>query len=112
MIPDIDPNENARDTAIGPERAGEILEYLEKFEYGSLRHALFYVLWHTGMQTGSVHSLDIEDSHSDEQYLEVRHRPEKGTRLKNKQGGEREVNLKPEICVVLDDYIQVLPSSR
>ena len=107
MMPDIDPGENARDIAIDSETAEEILDYLTKFEYATLRHALFYVLWHTGMRTGSVHSLDLDDYHPEEQYLEVRHRPEQGTRLKNKRSGEREVNLKAEVCEVLDDYIQM-----
>lgn len=107
MMPDIDPGENARDVAIDSQTANEILEYLAKFEYATLRHALFYLLWHSGMRTGSVHSLDLDDYHPDDQYIEVCHRPESGTRLKNKQAGEREVNLKVEVCEVLNDYIQM-----
>lgn len=107
MMPDINPGQDARNIAIDPDTADEILDYLSKFEYATLRHTLFYLIWHTGMRTGSVHSLDLSDYHSDEHYIEVHHRPETGTRLKNKQGGEREINLKPEVCVILDDYIQM-----
>ena len=87
MMPDIDPGENARDIAIDSETAEEILDYLTKFEYATLRHALFYVLWHTGMRTGSVHSLDLDDYYPEEQYLEVRHRPEQGTRPADRRVG-------------------------
>jgi site-specific recombinase XerD len=107
MMPDINPGEDARDIAIDPDTADQILDYLEKFEYATMRHSLFYLLWHTGMRTGSVHSLDLCDYHSEDHYVKVRHRPDTGTRLKNKQGGEREVNLKPEVCAVLDDYTQM-----
>jgi len=107
MMPDINPGQDARDIAIDTETADQILDYLTKFEYASMRHTLFYLLWHTGMRTGTVHSLDLDDYHSDEHYIEVRHRPETGTRLKNKRNAEREVNLKPEVCAVLDDYIQM-----
>ncbi|WEL26503.1 tyrosine-type recombinase/integrase [Haloferax volcanii] len=107
MMPDIKPGEDARDIALDSDTANQILDYLQKFEYGTFRHALFYLLWHTGMRTGSVRSLDLDDYHPDEYYLEVRHRPDTGTRLKNKHAGEREVNLKPEVCEVLDDYIQI-----
>ena len=107
MMPDIAPGEDARDVAIDAETAENILNYLSKFEYATLRHALFYLIWHTAMRTGTVHSLDLDDYYPNEHYVEVRHRPETGTRLKNKYSAEREVNLKPDLCVVLNDYIQV-----
>lgn len=107
MMPDIDPGQDARDIAIDVDTANEILNYLDRFEYATLRHALFYILWHTGMRTGTVHSLDLNDYHSGEHYIEVNHRPETGTRLKNKHNAEREINLESELCVVLDDYIQM-----
>ena len=105
MMPDIAPGEDARDVAIEADTASEVLDYLSRFEYASLRHALFFLIWHTAMRMGTVHSLDLDDYHSDDHYVEVHHRPETGTTLKNKQAAEREVNLKPGLCEVLDDYI-------
>lgn len=101
------PDDDARDETIDPDIAEEILTYLEKFEYATLRHALFAVLWDTGFRIGTARGLDLGDYHPDDKYVEVRHRPDKGTPLKNKQGAEREVNLHPWVCEVLDDYIQI-----
>jgi integrase len=64
------------------------------------------VLWHTGIRIGAAHSLDVEDYDRKEQYLELHHRPETGTRLKNKTGGERYVSLSANVCDALDAYLQ------
>ncbi|WP_227738863.1 tyrosine-type recombinase/integrase [Halorientalis pallida] len=104
-LPDIDPSEAARDEMIEAERAFEVIEYLEKFEYGSKKHALFYLMWHTALRVGSVYAIDVDDFHPEEGYIELHHRPESDTPLKNKQHGEREVNLKDYVCQVLQDYI-------
>jgi integrase len=66
---------------------------------------MFYLIWHTGIRSGTVCALDISDYHSDDQYLAIRNRPETGTRLKNRDRGEREINLKRGVCEVLDDYL-------
>lgn len=58
------------------------------------------------MRIGALHGLDLEDYDSDDQSLEVRHRPDTETRLKNKLDGERYVALREEVCDVLDAYIQ------
>ena len=101
------PDDDARDDKIEPETAEQILKYLEKFEYATLRHALFAVLWDTGFRLGTVRTLDLADYHGDEQYFEVHHRPDKGTPLKNKGAAEREVNLHGWVCDVLGDYIEM-----
>ncbi|WP_197431258.1 site-specific integrase [Halorubrum sp. CBA1125] len=104
-LPDVDPSEAARDEMIEPERAFAVLEYLEKFEYASKRHGLFYLMWHTALRLGTVYSIDVDDFHPNEGYIELHHRPESETPLKNKQHAEREVNLKGHVCQVLHDYI-------
>jgi site-specific recombinase XerD len=101
------PDDDARDDKIEPERAEAILEYLETFEYATLRHALFAVLWDTGFRLGTVRTLDVDDYHSDEQYVEVHHRPETDTPLKNKSNADREVNLHDWVCEILNDYIEI-----
>ena len=102
-----DPDDDARDEKIDPETAEEILTYLEKFEYGTLRHALFALLWDTGFRLGTVRTLDLGDYHADKQYVEVHHRPEEDTPLKNKAKAEREVNIHGWVCEVLDDYVEM-----
>jgi len=101
------PDDVTRSDKIDASIAEEILEYLEKFEYATLRHALFALLWDTGFRLGTVRTLDLGDYHADEQYIEVHHRPEKKTPLKNKAKAEREVNLHAWVCEVLDDYVGI-----
>ncbi|WP_436344232.1 tyrosine-type recombinase/integrase [Natronorubrum sp. FCH18a] len=101
------PDDDARNDKIEPDIAEEILEYLEKFEYATLRHALFAVLWDTGFRLGTIRTLDLRDYYTDEKYVEVHHRPDTGTPLKNKAKAEREVNLHGWVCEVLDDYVKI-----
>lgn len=105
LIPEVDDHE-ARSEMIDPDTADAILDYLEKYEYATLRHSLFYLFWHTGLRTGSVYALDVDDYDPGDQILQVRHRPGSGTPLKNKEAGERNLNLKSDVCRVLDDYIK------
>jgi Site-specific recombinase XerD len=102
------PNpDDTRDTKIEPETAEQILNYLDKFEYATLRHALFALLWDTGFRIGTVRAIDCADYHPDEQYVVINHRPETDTPLKNGSSAEREVNLHNWVCDILADYIQM-----
>ena len=105
LSPSITPDENSRDVMLDTDRATEVLAYLEKFEYATIEHVAIALMWHTMMRVGGVHALDVEDYDPDEQYLEVRHRPDTGTPIKNKGDGERLVALSDQICEVLDDWI-------
>lgn len=106
LIPDLSKHEDKRDVMLGGEEAGKLIEYLRQFEFGTRTHAVVEVLWHTGIRIGAAHSLDIEDYDGDEQYLRLRHRPDTGTRLKNKEDGERFLALSDDVCSVLDGYIE------
>jgi len=88
------------------EAVNQILSYLDTWEYASLRHVVFYLLWHTGMRIGSARALDLEDYNSEKGYVEVHHRPGTQTQLKNKEHGERHINLSREVCDVLDGFIK------
>jgi site-specific recombinase XerD len=105
-VPDLDPDEDARDYTFSKERADRILEYLNKFEYASKKHALFALMWHTGIRIGAVNSLDLQDFHPDERYIEIRNRPEQGTRLKNREKGERPISIADQEVQILKDYIE------
>lgn len=106
LFPSLSKHEDQRDAMLDPEDAKGLIQYLRKFELGTRRHALIEVLWHTGMRIGAAHGLDLEDYDPGEQSLEIRHRPDEGTRLKNKQDGERFVGLTAEICDALDAYLE------
>ncbi len=104
-VPKLDQGENQRDTLMEAEQAQSILEYLHRYEYASLDHALFLTQWKTGMRMSAIHSLDVDDIQFDEAKLEVRNRPEEGTRLKNGPDGERIVTVSDDVVQILEDYI-------
>ncbi len=85
--------------------ADEVLEYLAKYGYASRPHVAVALMWHTLMQVGAIHSLDVEDYDPESQSIAVVHRPETGTTIKNGENGERLVALSNEVCQLLDDWI-------
>lgn len=96
---------NSRDEKLDPEQADALLAYLEKYHYASRNHALFLTLWHTGMRMGAFQSLDLKDFDRKQQCLELVHRPDEDTTLKNAEDGERLVALAEEVTQVISDYI-------
>jgi len=103
--PTLDDDERTRDVIISKERADRALDYLGKYQYASREHVVFSLLWHTMMRVGGMHALDVDDFNEEEQFLEVRHRRESGTPIKNGKRGERLVALSDEICTILSDWI-------
>jgi site-specific recombinase XerD len=106
LSPNITADENSRDVMLEADRAETILGYLGKYEYASVQHVALSLMWHTMMRVGGVHALDVDDYHPEDQYLEVRHRPDTGTPIKNKGDGERLVAVSDRISDLLDDAIE------
>ncbi len=104
--PSLRKGENEKTTHIDSETAQDILSYLRKFEYATLSHVVWEILWHTGMRRGAARSLDISDYHSEDQYLDVCHRPETDTPLKNRYEGERPVSISEAVATVIEDWIE------
>ena len=104
--PHLEKEQLTKDVSIEPEAVDSILEYCYKFEYATLRHTVLHLIWHTTFRLGTVRALDLDDWHSKRGFLELHHRPETDTPLKNKQAAERQVNISEEVGDVLDDYIQ------
>lgn len=100
------PDNVTRNQKIDASTAEAILDYLEKYEYATLRHTAFTLLWHTGMRLGAIRSLDLNDYNPEEHYVELHHRPETETPLKNGEDSEREVNLAISVCTIIDDYLK------
>lgn len=100
------PDDASRNRKITADTAQQILSYLKKYEYASLRHSAVATLWHSGMRLGALRSIDLDDYHPEDHYVELCHRPETGTPLKNKEHSEREVNLAIWCCSLLDNYIE------
>ncbi|MDZ7849427.1 MAG: site-specific integrase [Halodesulfurarchaeum sp.] len=106
-VPTVPDGEKASDTTLHPERAEEILDYLDLFEYATVEHVIWLILSETGMRMGAAHSLDIEDYNPDADvpHLDINHRPDTGTAIKNGQNGERPVAIDEVVVAVIDDYL-------
>jgi integrase len=105
VSPSLADGENSRDVMLDSEVADGILEYLSTYEYASERHVTFLLIWHALLRRGAIHALDVGDYDAQEMSLDVRHRPETGTPIKNKFNGERFIALSAETCSVLDAWI-------
>ncbi|WP_247006351.1 tyrosine-type recombinase/integrase [Halorientalis litorea] len=103
--PELPDGAEARDEHLPADRAEDILDYLGTHHYASRDHALFALMWRTGMRRSAVRSLDVSDLRPDEHAVRVEHRPETGTKLKNGEDGERWVFLGPRWYSILDDYL-------
>lgn len=105
-VPNLDSGENHNADHIDAEEAKAVLDYLSRFEYASIDHCLFKLQWTTGMRMSGLHSLDVDNFDASDATLAVAHRPEQGTRLKNRDDGERVIALDAETVGIVADYIE------
>lgn len=106
-LPKLSKADQVSDSTIDPERVPQILDYLNTYEYGSRDHALWALAWHTGIRLGGIRALDLGDVQLDEDqpHIEIRHRPNQGTPLKNEVDGERVNRISRQVAAILQDYI-------
>ena len=105
-VPELEKGEAARSVHIDNKHAKRILSRLEKYDYASLRHVLILLLWRTAIRTGTARAIDLEDVDTKEEYIELHHRPELETPLKNKVDGERYLAISDETSKTLTDWIE------
>lgn len=105
VSPKLSTGENVCGDILPADRVESILAYLDKYRYATFEHALIRLMWESGMRTGSIRALDVCDPMLRDGYVELRHRPESETPLKNKKSGERSVALSSKLSIILDDYI-------
>jgi integrase len=105
-VPKLDDSEEVSENILSRDEADAILRYLERFEYATQRHVTVLVLWKTGMRLSGLRALDVKDFDETRPVLEVRHRPDTGTPLKNKAKSERDVNITETTAEILRDYIE------
>lgn len=106
LSPTLSGDDNVRTTTLSADQAERILNYLQKYEYASRPHVALTLMWHTMMRVGEVHALDCADYDPANKSLEVRHRPDSGTTLKNQDNGERFIALSEEVCELLDNWLE------
>jgi integrase len=106
-LPTMQLGEDVNDTFLMAKEADQILDYCDKYEYATLRHTVFHILWHTGMRSGALRGLDVSDFDSHNGLLSIRHRPESDTPLKNKQRTERDVVIADELVTLIEDHLDM-----
>lgn len=107
VIPNVSSQDKARDTAISRDRAKDVIDYLCRYKWASTAHIVFHTLYHCGMRRSGLRALDVSDWHPEERYLDLKHRPKQGTRLKLGERGERHVTVKDERLVdALNDWVE------
>ena len=55
-------DDNIWNVTLDSERAGQILDYLQTYEYALRPNVALKLMWHTMMWIGAVHALDCADS--------------------------------------------------
>jgi len=105
-VPDLGPDENVRESFLGAGDAEAILDHKSTFEYASLDHVLFLLQWNGGLRMSAIHSIDVDDVDFDDDQIEIRHRAEEGSRLKNGADGERIVTFDVETISTIEDYVE------
>ncbi|WP_058825920.1 site-specific integrase [Haloferax sp. Q22] len=104
-IPQVSENDEICDDLLTREEAVGVLDFLSKYQYASNRHVTLLILWKTGMRISGLRALDLGDFDEGRPALQLRHRPETGTPLKNKEKAERDVLITPDMAEVITDYI-------
>lgn len=108
-IPELEKGDGVCEDFLDSERAQTIVDHLSTFEYASLDHVIWVLLAILGDRKSGIRSIDVKDCHPDEDdpYIELHHRPDQGTGLKNNDSSEREVSLPPWVADVISEYIDI-----
>ncbi|WP_331234847.1 tyrosine-type recombinase/integrase [Natronorarus salvus] len=110
----LNQEEAARDATVDPEVAKAAKAHLERYKFGSTPHVVISALVNTGCRTSTLRAIDRDDCKLDAEipHIEIRHRPESGTPLKNGKSGERNISLSEEFCELIVDYLSRQPVSE
>lgn len=105
-IPTIPEGGDVNDSVLREDHAQTTLEHVGTFDYGTVYHALFHTMWHTGCRISGAISLDLDDfkQDSEDTTLQFRNRKSTGTPLKNGDKSERNVTVSESLSQVLRDY--------
>lgn len=104
-IPQTSPSDEICDDLLTRSEAVELLKFLKKYEYATNRHITLLILWKTGMRLSGLRTLDVEDFDEGRPALKLRHRPDSGTPLKNKERSDRDILVSTETAEIIRDYI-------
>lgn len=82
-----------------------VIYVVKKVQHASPEHVVFALLWETAMHRGALQSLYMDDYDPETRILEIHHRPDTDTPIKNKHKGECLIALTDDFCALLDDWI-------
>ena len=112
-LPKLNGSEEVSESTLKPDRAFEILDYLEQAQPSTRDHIIFLLLWKTGARTGAIRCLDLVDLDLDGNHpsltgpaIHFVHRPDKGTPLKNKDKASRWKRISEESAYHIKNYIK------
>lgn len=88
------------------EAAEAILEFLARYHFASIEHIALALLWETGQRISGAVAIDWSDIDLEDQYIQLSHRLETETPLKNGQSGERFVALSDDLADLLEERHQ------
>ena len=103
--PSLAGEEGKRSDHLPVPRGDRILGHARKYWWGSMEHVLFELYWAAAIRLGGIHSLDADDFDASEPSIDLKHRPDTGTTLKNKYDGERTVSLTETTAEAIEDYL-------
>ena len=95
----------SRTVHLDAERAHDILDYLGEHHYASRDHVVMVILWRTAMRRSALRAIDVDDLQPEDHAIELKNRPDTGTKLKNGDNGERWVYLGPTWFNPIEDYL-------
>lgn len=106
-IPRLDTGEGVEKETLDPERAGDILDYLDRLEYASLEHVVFLLLAKTGRRPCDLRALDLDDFDDEGEEVTIRfvHRPDTGTELKAGVSHEAKITLSEQTGEAIRTFI-------
>lgn len=106
-LPTLSSGQDVSQSTLEPDRAIEIVEYLERYQFASRTHVIVLLLWHTGCRISGLQALDLDDLDlgEDEPGIEFVHRPETDTQLKNDEKSERWNAISSFVSAVVEDYV-------
>lgn len=106
-IPVLDEGDGVERETLDADRAGDILSYLDRFEFASTEHIVHLLLMKTGRRPCDLHALDVDDfdDSGGEPTLRFVHRPETGTELKAGVAHEAAVTLSERVGEIVRAYV-------
>lgn len=107
-IPNLETGEGVDKETLDSDRAGDIIDHLNRFRYASREHVVWLLFVKTGRRACDLYALDLGDfdDSGEKTTLEFVNRPQQGSRLKKGELHEAEIELSEAVSTVIREYIE------